>query len=166
MFYSVFTVALLSSTAFAFPEKRQATDAAQFTSAANQLISAYIPSTALPALESAVSAAASSAKITGDAASLIHDALLATSLPGWFVSAVPVGYSTQIAALESNINILRGTAAAATGPSVPVIITVTTTDSSGNTVTTSVTTTAAQATGTESAGTDTTATTSGGTATT
>ena len=52
---------LLSANTLALAnEKRQATDAAEFTSAAEQLISQYIPSTVLPELESIVSAAASS----------------------------------------------------------------------------------------------------------
>jgi hypothetical protein len=139
MLSSILTLALLSLTAFATEqERRQATDAAQFTSAADQLISGYIPSTALPALESAISSAASAASVTGDAKSLIYEALLATSVPGWFVSAVPSAWSTQIAALESNINALRPPASSGT---TPVVIAVTTTDSSGKTVTTSVTST-------------------------
>jgi hypothetical protein len=134
MLSSIFTVALLSLTALAAEqERRQATDAAQFTAAADQLISQYIPSSALPALESAVSSAASAASVTGDPLSLIYDGLLAISMPGWFSSAIPSGWSTQIAALESNINALRATSTAGEGVTVVVI---TTTNSAGSTFTT------------------------------
>jgi hypothetical protein len=136
----ILTIALLSTTALAVPEeKRQATDAAQFTSAANELISKYIPSAALPALESSVSSAASVAKITGDPQSLIYDALLASSIPGWFASAVPAGYSSQIAALEGDISALRGPASTSAGGLVPVVVPITTTNSAGSTYTTSIT---------------------------
>lgn len=95
MFAQLFAMALLSLTASANMEfKRQATDAAQFTSAANQLISQYIPATALPALESAVSSAASAASVTGEPLSLIYEALLANGVPGWFSSAIPSGKNT------------------------------------------------------------------------
>ena len=140
MLSSVLTVALLSTAVFAIPqEKRQATDAAQFTSAANELVSKYIPSAAFAALESTVSSAASVAQVTGDAKSLIFNALLASSAPGWFVSAVPAGYSSQIAALEGDISALRGPASTSGGGLVPVVVPVTTTDSAGSTYTTSVT---------------------------
>jgi hypothetical protein len=133
MLSSIFTVALLSLTALAAEqERRQATDAAQFTAAADQLISQYIPSSALPALESAVSSAASAASVTGDPLSLIYDGLLAISMPGWFSSAIPSGWSTQIAALESNINALRATS---TAGGVTVVV-ITTTNSAGSTFTT------------------------------
>ena len=140
MLSSILTVALLSTTAFANPqEKRQATDGAQFTSAASELISKYIPSAALPALESSVSSAASVAKVTGEAKSLIYDALLASNIPGWFASAVPSAYTSQIAALEGDISALRGPASSSGGGLVPVVVPVTTTNSAGSTYTTSVT---------------------------
>jgi hypothetical protein len=140
MLSSILTVALLSTAAFAVPqEKRQATDAAQFTSAANELVSKYIPSGILPALESSVSSAASVAKVTGDPKSLIYDALLASSIPSWFASAVPTDYSSQIAALEGDISALRGPASTSGGGLVPVVVPVTTTDSAGSTYSTSVT---------------------------
>jgi hypothetical protein len=77
--------------------------------------------------------------VAGEPLSLIYDALLAISLPGWFKSAVPSEWSTQFADLESGVNALRPTPAA--GQTVPIIIAVTTTDSAGSTFTTSVTTT-------------------------
>lgn len=148
MLSSIFTLALVSTTAFAIEqEKRQATDAGQFTSAASKIISQYIPSTALPGLESAVAAAASAASVSGDAASLLYSALLAESAPGWFKSAIPDGWSTQIAALEGSVDALRPTGASPGGPIVPVVIAITTTDSAGSTFTTSVTSTAPSATG-------------------
>ncbi|KAF8858112.1 hypothetical protein BDZ45DRAFT_407025 [Acephala macrosclerotiorum] len=136
MLAHIFATALLSLTVSALvEEKRQATGAAQFTSAADQLISEYIPSTALPALKSAISSAASAASVTGEPLSLIYDALLAVSAPGWFSSAVSP-WSTQIAALESNINALRATSS--TSPGGPIISAgsvVTTTNSAGSTIT-------------------------------
>ncbi len=148
MLSSIFTLALLSGAAFAVEqEKRQATNAAQFTSAANQLISQYIPSSALPAFESAVISAAAAASVTGDPKSLIYEALLAGSTPEWFAAAVPAGYSTQIAALESNIDALRASPTPG-GSVVPVVVPVTTTDSAGSTITTSVTTTGSPPEGT------------------
>jgi hypothetical protein len=158
MLSSFFTVALLSVTALAAEqEKRQATNAAQFTSAADQLISEYIPSTALSVLEAAVSSAASAASVTGDPKSLVYDGLLAISMPGWFSSAIPSAWATQIAALESNINALR--APSSVGGGGPIVIAITTTNSAGSTITTSVTSTGP-------ASTVTTTTTSGVTATT
>lgn len=148
MLSSIFTVALLSTTAFAAAqEKRQATDAAQFTLAANELISKYIPSGAFTALEASVSSAASAAKVTGDASSLIFDALLASSIPAWFASAVPADYSSQISALEGDISALRGPASTSgSGGLVPVVIAVTTTNSAGSTYTTTETTSASATT--------------------
>lgn len=156
MLPSIFTVALLSVTALAIEQgKRQAADASKFTSAADQLISQYVPSTALPALESAVSSAASAASVSGSPLSLIYEELLATSMPGWFSSAIPKDMSTQIFALESKISSLR---AKATAGGVTVIV-ITTTDSAGSTVTSSSTLTIPSTTVTST-------TTSGVTATT
>lgn len=94
MFVRIFATAMLGVIVSANQEhKRQATDAAQFTAAADQLISQYLPSTALPALESAVRSAASAASVSGDSLSLIYEALLSSSIPGWFSSAVPAGMS-------------------------------------------------------------------------
>jgi hypothetical protein len=147
MLSSLLTVALLSTTAFAVPEeKRQATDAAQFTSAASELVSLYIPSAALAGLESSISSAASVAKVTGEAKSLIYDALLASSIPSWFATAVPSAYSSQIAALEGDISALRGPASSSGGGLVPVVVPITTTDSAGSTYTTSSTSSASATT--------------------
>jgi hypothetical protein len=139
MLSSILIVALLSTTAFAAPqEKRQATDGAQFTSAANELVSKYLPSNILPALESSVSVAASAASVTGDASSLLYSALLASSIPAWFASAVPAAYTSQIAALEGDISALRGPASTSgSGGLIPVVVAITTTNSAGSTYTTS-----------------------------
>ncbi|PVH72930.1 hypothetical protein DL98DRAFT_659734 [Cadophora sp. DSE1049] len=138
MLSSIFTLALLSSATLAIqPEKRQATDGAQFTSAASQIIEQYIPSTVLPGLESAVSSAAAAASVTGDAKSLLYEAILAQSAPAWLASAIPAEYSSQFAALEGSIEVLRPTAASPGGGIIPAIVPVTTTDSDGNTITTS-----------------------------
>ena len=139
MYFPILTLALLGTTAQAVQEKRQATNGEQFTSAANQLISAYLPSSVLPELEVAVSVGASAASITGDVKSILQSALLESKIPDWFASVVPSAYSSNIRALESNINELRGTVGA---PLVPVVIATTTTDSDGNTVVSTYTTSA------------------------
>lgn len=101
----------------------------------------------MSALIAAETPAASSASVTfTDAKSLIFSALLATPVPGWFNSAVPAAYSTQIAALESDLQVLRGTVtgdAAAAATAAAVVIVATTTDSAGSTVIVSYTTTLA-----------------------
>lgn len=135
-------LALLSTTTLAAVlENRQATDLAQFTSAAEQLISQYIPSSVLPVLESKVSSAASVDNLTGEAKSLIYDALLAISVPAWFTSAVPSEYRSQIDALEEGISSLR----VPTAGGIEVIV-VTTTNSAGSIITTSETSTKGTAT--------------------
>lgn len=93
MFVHLLAIALLGISVSANQQpKRQVTDAAQFTSAADQLISQYLPSTALPPpLESAVSSAAKAAQVSGDPLSLIYEALLSSSVPSWFSSAIPSG---------------------------------------------------------------------------
>lgn len=139
MLYSILSLALLSISALAVPNKRQISDAGQFTSAADQLISSYIPTTVLPVLESAVSSAASAASVSGVAADLLFSALAASSIPGWFQSAIPAAYSTQIGALEGDISALKATPIAVTTSTatVPVVTVITTTDSAGSTITTS-----------------------------
>lgn len=169
MLFHLLAIALLGLTVSANQQlKRQATDAAQFTSAADQLISQYLPSTALPALESAVSSAASAAQVSGDPLSLIYEALLSSSVPGWFSSAIPSGknslplsmhnnratgyvvkdsriiahirflaWSTQIAALESNINALRASSTPG-GPILSASNVITTTNSAGSTITSTI----------------------------
>ena len=127
-------VVLLSASLVTAEEKRQVTDKAQFTSAAEQLVSQYIPSSALKVLEASVSSAASSKHIAGEPISLIYDALLAISLPAWFTAAVPSAYSTQLAALEGEISSLRAGTSSVSGPA---IIVVTSTGASGTVTKTS-----------------------------
>ena len=86
-----------------------------------------------------MSSAASIAKVTGEAQSLIYDALLASSIPSWFATAVPTVYSSQIAALEVDISALRGPASTPGGALVPVVVPLTTTNPAGSTYTTTVT---------------------------
>jgi len=140
MFSPILAVALLSAITFASAnDKRQATDDASFTAAAEALIDAYIPSSLLPDIESRVSSAASVAGVAGSPMSLLYNGFLAMSVPGWFESAIPSEWATQFAALESGVNALRPTPLA--GPTIPIVVAVTTTDSAGSTITTSFTST-------------------------
>ncbi|GJC86891.1 hypothetical protein ColLi_09729 [Colletotrichum liriopes] len=134
---AVFSLALAAKLAAANPvQARQASDAPAFTQAADALISAYIPEDQWNSLTSAFGSAASAAGVTGDVQSYIYSVLKATSTPTWFLAAIPTAYVSQYAALESAIESLRPTAAA--GTPVPTVIAVTTTDSEGNTITTSI----------------------------
>jgi len=142
---SLYHVALLSTFALAEPievQKRQATNGAQFSSAANQLISSYVGPGAFAPLAPAIQSAASAASVSySDIQSLVYSALEADPVPAWFTSAIPSAYQSNIAALESGISALRGAAIAPTAI-VPVVIAITTTDSAGSTFTTSVSTSA------------------------
>ncbi|OCK73520.1 hypothetical protein K432DRAFT_430546 [Lepidopterella palustris CBS 459.81] len=106
----LFTIALLSSSASALAphQRRQDTIGPAFSSAANQLISLYVPA----AGQSAILSAASAASITGDPQSIINSALAATVVPSW-LAAVPTEYQSCINSVESAISGLRG--AASTG---------------------------------------------------
>ena len=109
----------------------------QFSQAASQLISSYVPQSALVVLGADVQIAASSAHVSyDDPQSLLYSCLMASSPPSWFTSAIPSAYSTQIAALESDISTLRGTVSAvAPGQTIaPVVVPVTATISTGQTV--------------------------------
>ncbi|KAK2063868.1 hypothetical protein LY76DRAFT_160316 [Colletotrichum caudatum] len=133
---AIFSLALATKLAAANPiEARQASDAPAFTQAADALISAYIPEGQWSSLTSAFGSAASAAGVTGDVKSYVFSVLKATSTPSWFLAAIPTAYVSQYAALESAIESLRPTAAA--GTPVPTVIAITTTDSEGNTITTS-----------------------------
>ncbi|OCL05117.1 hypothetical protein AOQ84DRAFT_356111 [Glonium stellatum] len=128
----VFTAALLSSSALASSpnQRRQTTDAQEFSSAAGQLISLYIPAS----VQSAIASAASQASVTGDPQSIVNSALTATVTPSWF-TAIPTEYQPNINSLESAISDLRG--AAATGiPGAPRVTTAT--DSAGSTYVTTI----------------------------
>jgi hypothetical protein len=114
---------------------------AEFSAAASQLISDYIPQSAFAILESSIAIAASSASVSyKNVESLIYSAFLAPNIPAWFNSAIPSAYSTQLFQLEADISSLRAAATQAAGATTPVvvIIPVTTTDSTGSTFTTSV----------------------------
>ncbi|KAB5536587.1 hypothetical protein GE09DRAFT_1290880 [Coniochaeta sp. 2T2.1] len=105
------TLLVLASTTLASPQltDRQAHPTA-FPPAATALISAYIPAPVYSSLSAAVSSAAAAAHVTGDANSLIYSVLVdASSLPAWFVSAVPSGYSDQLSSLTAAIGSLRPT---------------------------------------------------------
>jgi len=109
----VLAAAVLGSAVFAHPgqEKRQihqATNPAQFSSAAEQLISLYIPQSVAVPLGVAIQSAASTAGVTGDINSIVQSALTAATPPA-FLSAVPTQYKPNIVSLESAISALRGT---------------------------------------------------------
>ncbi|KZF26272.1 hypothetical protein L228DRAFT_8831 [Xylona heveae TC161] len=103
---------------------------AAFSSAADQLISLYIPPTVAVPIAVAIQSALS--LTTGDINSVVHSALTAATPPP-FLSAIPSKYSSNVEALESAISELRGVAS--TGISgAPRIIT--TTNSAGSTIVT------------------------------
>ncbi|KAK6212964.1 hypothetical protein QIS74_08966 [Colletotrichum tabaci] len=134
---AVLSLALAANLAAANPvQPRQASDAPAFTQAADALISQYIPESQWDSLTSAFGSAASAAGVTGDVRSYVYSVLKATSTPTWFLAAIPTAYVSQYAALESAIESLRPTAVV--GTAVPTVIAVTTTDSEGNTITTSI----------------------------
>lgn len=128
---------------------RRAGPGSEFSAAASQLISNYIPQSALNVLQPGVAAAASSASVSySNVEILIYSAFLASSIPAWFNSAIPSAYSTQLFQLEADISSLRSgiyATAAATTP-VVVVVPVTTTNSAGSTFTTSVASTSFPAT--------------------
>src|SRR5450432_3100256 len=111
----------------------------QFSVAASQLISQYVPQSAYAVLAPSVQVAASSASVSySDVQSLFYSALLATSVPGWFNSAIPSAYSQQFQSLEGDISSLRAaiTSAQATAVvTIPAYVPVTTTNSAGSTFT-------------------------------
>ena len=145
-----------AATASSLHERDPAANQADFTAAANALISSYIPAKDWPVLTASVGAAASSASVTGDVSSLIYSALEASPRPAWFQSAIPTQYAGNIQTLESAIDAIRPTAAATPGVAVPTVITTTTTNSAGSVVTTTLSTsvipTVLTTTGTDSAG--------------
>lgn len=143
MLFSLISLALLSgATSVAALNQRQVTDAAQFTSVADELISQYIPSTAFPLLESAIAPAASIASVQGsDAKSLIYSAIKATSVPDWFASAIPTEWAAEVSALEAEVSALQPTPPTETV--VPVVTVYTSTDSAGSMFTSTITSTPA-----------------------
>ena len=126
-------IAGLLSVAYAADLARR--DAASdFTAAADDLISSYIPSDKWNVLTASIGPAASSASVTGEVSSIIFSALKATDPPQWFEDAIPSEFREEVSALESAIDNLRP---------VETVVKVTTTDGNGNTITTEVSTTIA-----------------------
>lgn len=90
MFTSLLSFALLSTTVLGAPqERRSESNAEAFTTAADHLIFSYLPYSIYPSLSAVVSSAASEAKVTGDPLAIVYSALLETSVPAWFKSAIP-----------------------------------------------------------------------------
>ncbi|EPE09193.1 hypothetical protein F503_06969 [Ophiostoma piceae UAMH 11346] len=108
---------------------------------AESLVSAYVPQSVYVQLTASVASAASAASVTGDPASLFLSALLATSQPSWFSSAVPPYFTGNIGALESAVSTLRegATALPLSTSYSETVITTKTTNSLGSTITTSFT---------------------------
>lgn len=80
-----------------------------FHQSVGSMISTYIPSSIFSELAHSVSMSAEAASVTGDATSLIYAALEATSVPTWFLAAVPSTYSSQVYTLQEQINQIRAT---------------------------------------------------------
>ncbi|KAI9797623.1 MAG: hypothetical protein M1833_005406 [Piccolia ochrophora] len=132
MLSNLLTLAFLGASVLAAPqEKRQATDEAGFTSAANALISAYIPPEIAIQLAGPIQSAASAAGATGDIQQIVNDALLAPTPPPYLSDAIPSQYLPNVLSLESAISELRGVASTGIAGA-PVIGT----DSTGGVVTT------------------------------
>lgn len=103
--------------------KRQVsiTNAAEFSSAASQLISLYLP----PSVQSALALVASEAgSITSDISAAVESALTATSPPPW-LNAVPAEYSSNLASLESAVSTLYSYASEGSIPNAPYVVTTT-----------------------------------------
>jgi hypothetical protein len=63
----------------------KASNGAEFSAAASELISEYIPQSAFAVLEPSIAVAASRVSISySNVESLIYSAFLATSIPAWF----------------------------------------------------------------------------------
>jgi len=106
--------ALLASGALALhpAQRRQAEEigGAKFTSAANELISDYVPTAVIDEWEQPIMSAASENSVSGEYTEILYSALQASQVPGWFESAVPSQYEEQYAALTSGIEEIRGAA--------------------------------------------------------
>ncbi|KAI9716434.1 MAG: hypothetical protein M1812_005329 [Candelaria pacifica] len=139
--YSIYlAAALLSSTISAqgeiYPRQSAvATDPAQFSSAANQLISLYLPPSVGVPIAVAIQSAASAAGVTGDINSIVNSALMATKAPP-FLTAVPTQYATNVAALQGAISSLRGVASASSISGAARVIT--STNSAGRAIVTTI----------------------------
>jgi hypothetical protein len=111
------TVTLLSALAAASPhEKRQGFNLSQFFSAANELISNYVPQSVFSQIAPAIGSAASEAGVQfTNVEALITSAIQASEVPSWFTSAIPQQYQSQIGALGSAVGSLRPAATAPPG---------------------------------------------------
>lgn len=129
-----FAIVLLAGLALAAPEKRhekrQATDPAQFSSAVNNLIAAYIPANVALPIGAALQSAASAAGQSGDLSAIVQSALAAETPPP-YLTAIPSQYQPNIQSLGSAISELRGVASSGI-PGAPVLGT----DSAGSVITT------------------------------
>ncbi|CAK7203948.1 hypothetical protein SEUCBS139899_006698 [Sporothrix eucalyptigena] len=139
-FASLQSLLFLAPVVLASPDKRQAAaNTPSLQDEAASLVSVYVPTAIYTQLTASVASAASAASVTGDPAALFLSAILATPPPAWFTSAVPVYFSSNIAALESAVSTLRSNNGA-TSTSETLVVTQTT-NSLGSTVTTSYTST-------------------------
>ncbi|KAI9815899.1 MAG: hypothetical protein M1832_005210 [Thelocarpon impressellum] len=128
----ILALALLSSTVLAAPqnERRQATNPADFSSAVAQLITAYIPQSAVIPIGAAIQSAAAASGISAPIDVLVASAL-AEPTPPAYLTAIPSQYANNVNSLAGAISSLRG--AASTGiPGAPVV----SIDSTGSAITT------------------------------
>ena len=107
------------------------TDPAGFESAANQLISLYIPADVALPIAVAVQSAASEAGVMGEVSAIVQSALTDPTPPA-FLSAIPSEYQENVASLGAAISELRGVASNGI-PGAPVM----SIDDQGNAVPTS-----------------------------
>ncbi|MCJ1223603.1 hypothetical protein MMC12_000246 [Toensbergia leucococca] len=99
-------LALLASTATAQINASTITNTAEFSAAANQIVSDFIPPSIVVAVGVAVQSAASVASITGDINSIVQSALTAATPPP-FLTAIPSEYQSNVQGIESAISSLR-----------------------------------------------------------
>lgn len=109
--------ALLASGALAISpaipaQRRQAEEigGARFTSAAEELISDYVPTAVVEQWEAPIMSAASANDVSGEYSEILYSALQASERPEWFESAIPTEFEEQYAGLTSGIEELRSAA--------------------------------------------------------
>lgn len=96
--------------------RRQADDAGtKFTSAANDLISDYVPTAVIDEWEAPIMSAAAENSVSGEYSEILYSALQASEKPDWFESAIPSQYEEQYAALTSGVEEIRSAATEAAG---------------------------------------------------
>ncbi|KAF2496077.1 hypothetical protein BU16DRAFT_366320 [Lophium mytilinum] len=113
-----YLTSLISPSTALQPRQAITTPAAEFSSAAAQLLSLYLPTS----VQSAIASAAAAASITGDPSSVVEAAFTASATPAWF-SALPTQYHSNVQALESAIEKLRGQASTGVPGAPRVIVT-------------------------------------------